>query len=289
MKVVTAPQWGSWHDRKEQPLDRLRLDPVEHAKEKCHGAAVMDDGRIVEVCRKPENHASPAQVERLRTETEDERQERERDRARREAARARGEHWRRLVTAESLPASAVDFVLREMLRDASARGTATAARWLGLEAERDQWGYARHDAAMAAYAAKGPEQLHRAALAAALGQVEEVFHAAWGGGTTKLRHVTDLLEATGYTLTQVEIDRVTATSNDEVAAAAEEEPWSDGWAAEEMDDDVARCRVCGCTEEEACEGGCTWVEDPLDDGDLCSRCATEHGLIGEGVGQEVPS
>lgn len=28
------------------------------------------------------------------------------------------------------------------------------------------------------------------------------------------------------------------------------------------------CRVCGCTEERACEGGCSWVEP-----DLCSACA----------------
>jgi hypothetical protein len=28
------------------------------------------------------------------------------------------------------------------------------------------------------------------------------------------------------------------------------------------------CRVCGCTEEHACEGGCSWVEP-----DLCSACA----------------
>lgn len=28
------------------------------------------------------------------------------------------------------------------------------------------------------------------------------------------------------------------------------------------------CRKCGCTWENACEGGCYWVED-----DLCSRCA----------------
>lgn len=30
---------------------------------------------------------------------------------------------------------------------------------------------------------------------------------------------------------------------------------------------VKRCRVCGCTEDRACEGGCHWVED-----DLCSAC-----------------
>lgn len=31
---------------------------------------------------------------------------------------------------------------------------------------------------------------------------------------------------------------------------------------------VQRCRVCGCTNDRACEGGCNWVEF-----DLCSRCA----------------
>jgi hypothetical protein len=29
------------------------------------------------------------------------------------------------------------------------------------------------------------------------------------------------------------------------------------------------CRLCGCTQEMACEGGCWWVE-----ADLCSECAT---------------
>jgi hypothetical protein len=31
-----------------------------------------------------------------------------------------------------------------------------------------------------------------------------------------------------------------------------------------------QCRVCGCTELDACRGGCYWVED-----DLCSRCETK--------------
>jgi len=30
---------------------------------------------------------------------------------------------------------------------------------------------------------------------------------------------------------------------------------------------VRACRVCGCTDMRACEGGCYWVER-----DLCSRC-----------------
>lgn len=37
------------------------------------------------------------------------------------------------------------------------------------------------------------------------------------------------------------------------------------------DDPVPACRVCGCTEDQACDGGCHWVDDPQM-GDLCSRC-----------------
>ena len=34
-----------------------------------------------------------------------------------------------------------------------------------------------------------------------------------------------------------------------------------------------RCRICGCSDAEACEGGCWWVEDPASQqGDLCSSC-----------------
>ena len=36
------------------------------------------------------------------------------------------------------------------------------------------------------------------------------------------------------------------------------------------------CRVCGCTDEAACEGGCFWIEDP-EGGDLCSNCAGAPG------------
>jgi len=31
------------------------------------------------------------------------------------------------------------------------------------------------------------------------------------------------------------------------------------------------CRVCGCTQERACPGGCYWVED-----DLCSACVASE-------------
>ncbi|RBY82700.1 hypothetical protein [Blastococcus sp. TF02A-26] len=40
----------------------------------------------------------------------------------------------------------------------------------------------------------------------------------------------------------------------------------------ELDVDVAACRVCGCTEDAACPGGCWWVPDPEQLGELCSQC-----------------
>lgn len=36
----------------------------------------------------------------------------------------------------------------------------------------------------------------------------------------------------------------------------------------EIKKDIRRCRVCGCTDDDACSGGCYWVEP-----DLCSMCA----------------
>ena len=36
---------------------------------------------------------------------------------------------------------------------------------------------------------------------------------------------------------------------------------------------ICSCRVCGCTDTRACEGGCWWV-----DVDLCSTCARKHAV-----------
>ena len=49
---------------------------------------------------------------------------------------------------------------------------------------------------------------------------------------------------------------------------------SDDEDEDEVEDeiDVRACRECGCTDEEACEGGCTWTSvNPQ--GWLCSACA----------------
>jgi hypothetical protein len=39
-------------------------------------------------------------------------------------------------------------------------------------------------------------------------------------------------------------------------------------------DGFVRCRVCGCTERDACDPPCEWVED-----DLCSGCAEAAEML----------
>lgn len=42
------------------------------------------------------------------------------------------------------------------------------------------------------------------------------------------------------------------------------------------------CRVCGCTEGNACPGGCAWADD-----DLCTQCATSVALIACSKGKQT--
>lgn len=50
---------------------------------------------------------------------------------------------------------------------------------------------------------------------------------------------------------------------------------------------MRRCRECGCTDEQGCEGGCVWVE-----ADLCSSChalrLANHELIRAPLTVELP-
>ena len=58
--------------------------------------------------------------------------------------------------------------------------------------------------------------------------------------------------------------------------------------AEIVDDDeffddeleATHCRICGCTDDDACNPPCSWVRDPALLGPLCSAClpAAEHAL-----------
>lgn len=43
-----------------------------------------------------------------------------------------------------------------------------------------------------------------------------------------------------------------------------------------FDEDTRVCRICGCTQYNACEGGCWWVSE-----DLCSQCVDAQANIKE--------
>jgi ParB family chromosome partitioning protein len=97
-------------------------------------------------------------------------------------------------------------------------------------------------------------------LAMALGSHEAVMtEQVWRGASHHHGRYLRQLAEWGYGLSEIEqsvIDRL-AQSDDE----------------DEFD--VPTCRTCGCTDEHACDGGCSWVEDPQGLGDLCSACADE--------------
>ncbi|MFF6825016.1 hypothetical protein [Streptomyces longwoodensis] len=58
-------------------------------------------------------------------------------------------------------------------------------------------------------------------------------------------------------------------------------PDVDGRAESGAPDGVARCVRCGCTEEQACDGGCAWVSN-RQMVELCSACATPEELAAAG-------
>jgi ParB family transcriptional regulator, chromosome partitioning protein len=106
----------------------------------------------------------------------------------------------------------------------------------------------------------------RAVLALMAGLGEETVQSPWSGAWSdgKAAHHIAFLQAAGYELSEFETAKLKADADDSAADGSDDEL------------DVPRCRVCDCTEYDPCEGGCTWVPDPEQLGDLCSRCLEEE-------------
>lgn len=51
-------------------------------------------------------------------------------------------------------------------------------------------------------------------------------------------------------------------------------------------EDVKACRECGCTDDHACPGGCSWVQVPEGEAPLCSACAA---IAAEAAAQDPPA
>jgi len=77
----------------------------------------------------------------------------------------------------------------------------------------------------------------------------------------QLRQAVEVLLRYRFSVMEIEVGSVV----DLLAEGADDRPGL-------LERQQRRCRVCGCTDDQACPGGCRWV-----DVDLCSRCAGESG------------
>jgi len=103
-------------------------------------------------------------------------------------------------------------------------------------------------------------------------KIVSVYQSAPGKWRLTVEDVTPLpgAEPTGYACRICGII-VEAKEDGSLPEGWKEQKYQEGsfYACPECVDDPF-CRVCGCTQENPCEGGCYWVEE-----DLCSACETK--------------
>lgn len=260
---------------------KLRLDfsPEQHASESCHAvvvrAEIVRDAEVIRVawiCTNPQRHgpdgASSLKLPKKRNkqETAEERRLREADKAKLDARRRRREFLAEVLREVAEWPQPVDefteLLLDVFLADANHDPAKLACQLLGLEvpAVANEYGGRQKDVrgTLQKHAQARPAHRLPCALALALALAELAAEGGWGSWTAdKLGPLTRFLASQGYEFTQAERDSIF--------------PQERGKAEVEVLGD-AECRVCGCTEDEPCEGGCSWVKDPEGLGDLCSRC-----------------
>jgi ParB family chromosome partitioning protein len=153
--------------------------------------------------------------------------------------------------------------------DLEAAGIALVVEWLGLTLPEKKNDYDRQEEALGAALDSCPPLRAMLALACAAGDEAlrkskhpESRHYGQGGAIRYLR----FLEAAGYQLSDVERELL----GSETKKTSGETNGVDGDTFT-----VPTCRVCGCTDEAACDDDgqpCHWVEP-----DLCSACAGKAG------------
>lgn len=251
-----------------------------HADVDCHAVTVVRDyqgARITPICTKPATHRKDAPKLSKR-----ELAEREKQRAIVAATKARRAFFSEHVLPAKVPADRLEsLILEEILSASWAEVITSAAKLLGLDPIETVTDYGAYKTTSRNYAqpvrdlaesgAPGRRRVMLAIVAA--GAESGMKHDYYGWGPRQIEYV-GLLQEHGYELTPDEEKRLEKASPDPEQAldAGDEEP---------------TCRICGCTEDEACEGGCSWVTDPEGLGDLCSRCLEENYAAGELVEAEA--
>jgi ParB/RepB/Spo0J family partition protein len=230
------------------------VDIAKHRKEPCRAVVVDRWGEVTELCTEPSRHPAPSGSHQARQSTAD-RKRKEEESQQRAAADKRAAVVTNLLAARLDRGELLPLVVRELLSASHQSVLKIAAKLLGLEPIRrhNEWGGSlNYSGPMLEEAGSDERKLLRLAFAIAAAAAEESLRSPWGGAWTRRTSYLDFLEAHGYELSEIERTKLDEGRKED----AEEE------AAE-----VQACRECGCTDEEACEGGCSWVE-----ADLCSAC-----------------
>lgn len=262
VRIVTQSEVPQYWTRQ---LEWLHLDEAEHERS-CpdHAAFITPGGYVQYLCLKPEQH--PGREAQAPTQDDPEYAERTAAaEALREAIAASAQTRRGFLlplttSTQPAPAGLRDTVLRYLaglLAGAEYLDADAGGAWEFLTGKDTAARKALGDPADAVRALTARRDPLRVVLAHLASSAESALTSTWAW--TDLRALAEhlpwleLLEQLGYEASTWEGERIAQAR------------------AGEQDADVgepASCRVCGCTDEEACAGGCSWAEP-----DLCSACA----------------
>jgi ParB family chromosome partitioning protein len=212
-KVVDHPRYG-WYDRKERPLGKgygqVAMTKAKHAKERCHAAAVDEEGAVVYVCTNPRRHAGDENAESAATRAAkaEEARKREERKELKAAQQARTEAMRELLSKRVARTEVLDFVARQTVWASRSGPARLACQLLELEPIPQPYGsiYKDWTATLEAFATASDEQLARAVLALAFALAEETMGNEWSSwDRTEVRdHLRFLERLAGYRLSGAE-------------------------------------------------------------------------------------
>jgi ParB family chromosome partitioning protein len=183
----------------------------------------------------------------------------------RSAETVRREWLKTFLSGKTPPKDTLRFILTELadpnspLDGAMQRRHPMGCELLGTEQSPPHWMRERTGETLVDVLAKANDSRAQViALGLVLGSHEALLSVdSWRRpGFTDARYLAKLTEW-GYEPSEIEQTVINRSS---------------GPDEDDEEFDVPTCRKCGCTDEEACEGGCSWVDDPEGLGDLCSAC-----------------
>jgi ParB family chromosome partitioning protein len=212
-KGVTVIDWpeGSWYSEQARPVSYLAgIEEQAHASEPCHAASVNPAGEVVAICTDPARHPRPEPTWSPPELSEEEQAEREAERIHREAlttaSEARRGHLCKLLSQRIAKGEVLHHVALVFVQLGNAFGWEDYELAWGLldvaSEEANDSGDA-HDA-LASYAAGGPDEAARAALALAFAIGEGCLDSTWNANWTRARAHLEFLQRYGYVLSDAE-------------------------------------------------------------------------------------